>query len=120
VFGAAIRVTDTNAAVLRPLLEPWFPDVQVGQPMFAVVVGGHAVSVCCSVRETAEAFEAGVETVAAHRRRGYAPRAVTAWAREVRAMGRVPLYSTSWQNEASRAVARALGLIHFGTDLHIA
>jgi predicted GNAT family acetyltransferase len=88
--------------------------------MFAVVVDGHAVSVCCSVRETAEAFEAGVETVAAHRRRGYAPRAVTAWAREVRAMGRVPLYSTSWQNEASRAVARTLGLIHFGTDLHIA
>ena len=88
VLGEAIRVTDTNAAVLRPLLEPWLPDVPLGQPMFAVVVDGHAVSVCCSVRETAEAFEAGVETVPVHRRRGYAPRAVSAWAREVRAMGR--------------------------------
>ena len=38
VFGEAIRVTDTNAEVLRPLLEPWLPDVQVGQPMFAVLV----------------------------------------------------------------------------------
>src|SRR5215204_446484 len=33
VFGDAIRVTATNAAVLRPLLEPWLPDVPVGQPM---------------------------------------------------------------------------------------
>ena len=117
--GGAVHVTEANAAVLQPLLEPWLPDVQLGQPMFAVVVDGHAVSVCCSVRETVEAFEAGVETVPAHRRRGYAPRAVAAWAEAVRAMGRVPLYSTSWENEASRTVARALGLIHFGTDLHI-
>jgi hypothetical protein len=34
-------------------------------------------------------------------------------------MGLVPLYSTSWKNEPSRAVARRLGLIQYGVDLHI-
>lgn len=65
------------------------------------------------------ALEAGVETARPYRGRGYAARVVAAWAREVRDMGRVPLYSTSWKNEASRAVARKLALICFGNDLHI-
>jgi hypothetical protein len=41
------------------------------------------------------------------------------WARAVRALGAEPLYSTSWQNAASRAVARKLGLVLYGTDLSI-
>jgi len=118
VAGDADRVTAPNASVLEPELPAWLPDVAVGQPMFAVVVDGRAVSVCCTVRVTERAYEAGVETASAHRGRGYAARATAAWARAVRDMGRVPLYSTSWQNTASRAVARKLGLIRFGSDLH--
>jgi predicted GNAT family acetyltransferase len=87
--------------------------------MFALVVDGRAVAVCCTVRQTSEAHEAGVETVPAFRGCGYAAQVVTAWASAVRERGQVPLYSTSWQNEASRAVARKLGLIQFGNDLHI-
>ena len=117
--GDTIRVTDANAHVLRPLLEPWIPDVRIGQPLFATVVDGQAVSVCCSVRETSAAHEVGVETVPSFRGRGYAARVVASWARALRDMGLVPLYSTSWTNEASRAVARKLGLIQFGSDLHI-
>ena len=30
-----------------------------------------------------------------------------------------PLYSTSWDNEASRAVARRLGLLLIGEDWHL-
>jgi hypothetical protein len=114
-----ILVTEANVHVLHPHLVDWIPDVQLHPPMFARIVNGHAAAVCCSVRITEEADEAGVETASPYRGRGYAAQVVAAWARAVREMGRVPLYSTSWQNEASRAVARKLGLIQFGSDLHI-
>ena len=116
---SAVLVTDENATILHPLLAPWIPDVRLSAPLFALPIDGQAVAVCGSVRITSDAHEAGVETSPAYRGRGYAPQVVTAWARVVRDMGRVPLYSTSWQNAASRAVARKLGLIHFGSDLHL-
>jgi GNAT superfamily N-acetyltransferase len=114
-----ILVAEGNAQILRPLLEAWVPDVPLCQPMVALTVGGHAVAVCCSVRRTTTAHEAGVETALPYRGRGYAAQVVAAWARAVRDMGCVPLYSTSWQNEASRAVAGKLALVRFGSDLHI-
>lgn len=117
--AGATRVTDANAELLTLHLSPWLPDVRLSQPLFVVTCDGHAVSVCGSVRQTHEAYEAGVETAAAYRRRGFAVPAVAAWACAVREIDRVPLYSTSWQNTASQAVARKLGLIQFGNDLHI-
>jgi hypothetical protein len=87
--------------------------------MAALIVEGRAVAVCCSGRRTSLAHEAAVETAPVVRRRGYATQVVPMWARAVRELGRVPLYSTSWQNEGSLALARSLGLIQFGTDLHI-
>jgi RimJ/RimL family protein N-acetyltransferase len=114
-----VLVTDDNAEMLRPLLQAWIPDVRLCPPLFALQVDGQAVAVCASVRITSDAYEAGVETSPAYRGRGYAAQVVTAWARAVREMGRVPLYSTSWQNTASRAVARKLGLVHFGSDVHL-
>lgn len=115
----AVLVTDDNVQVLAAFLRDWIPDVRIGQPLFALVVDERAVAVCCTVRRTNEAHEAGVETVPAFRGHGYAAQVVTAWARAVRERGQVPLYSTSWQNEGSRAVARKLGLIQFGNDLHV-
>lgn len=115
----AVRVTRDNAQVLRPYLESWTSDVGVAEPMYALVVEGHAVSVCASVRQTTMADEAGVDTAPAFRGRGYAGHVVTAWARAVRNASRIPFYSTSWENEASRAVARKLGLTLFGSDLHL-
>ena len=115
----AVRVTHDNAQLLRAYLESWLPDAGVSGPMYALVVDNHAVAVCASVRQTEMADEAGVDTAPAFRGRGFAGRVVSAWAREVRSAGRTPIYSTSWENEASRAVARKLGLAHFGSDLHI-
>jgi RimJ/RimL family protein N-acetyltransferase len=119
VAAGTVHVTEANAQLLHRFLQPWEPDVPLCRPMLALSVDGHAVAVCCSVRRTNGAHEAGVETAPSYRGRGYAARVVTAWARAVRDMGRMPLYSTSWQNEASRAVARKLALIHFGNDVHI-
>jgi hypothetical protein len=114
-----VVISEINVELLHPLLAGWAPDVQHCQPMVAMIVDDRAVAVCCTVRRTVLAHEAGVETAAVVRGRGYAAPVVSAWARAVRALGREPLYSTSWRNEASRAVARKLGLIFFGSDLHL-
>lgn len=116
---AVVRVTAADAHVLQPLMPAWLPDVERSAPLFATVIDGRAVAVCASVRITPRAHEAGVETVAAFRGRGHALAVVAAWARAVRAMGAEPLYSTSWRNAASRAVTRKLGLLWFGSDLHV-
>lgn len=117
--GAIVLVTEANVDVLRPLLPAWVPDVHRSPPLVALVVDGQAVTVCGSVRITPRVHEAGVDTAPPFRGRGYAPRVVAAWARAVRALGAEPLYSTSWQNAASRAVARKLGLVLYGTDLNV-
>ena len=114
-----VHITEQNVDLLRPYLGPWLGDVQQCQPFRVVIVDGAAVSVCASVRITPDAHEAGVDTHPEFRRRGYAVRAAAAWATAVRAMNAIPLYSTSWENVASRAVAAKLGLIRFGTDLHL-
>ena len=108
-----------DATVLHPLLAAWAPDIQLSPPLVACILDGVAVAVCGSVRMTARAHEAGVETAAPFRGRGYARAAVAAWAAAVRALDVEPLYSTTWQNTASRAVARRLGLVSVGRDLHI-
>ena len=112
-------VTSANAELLRPLLEPWLPDVDASQPLIALTVDGRAVSLCCSGRRTSAAHEAAVETAIAYRNRGYGSQVVRAWARAVYAAGALPLYSIEWENSASRAVMRKLEVPSFGTDLHI-
>jgi len=78
-----------------------------------------AISVCRSVRISAPAHEAGVETLPEFRGKGHATAVVAVWARAVRSLGSEPLYSTSSGNLASQALARKLGLIQYGVDFHI-
>jgi len=115
----ATQITSSNSSVLSPYLEPWLEDVAEEVPMAAVLLDGRAVSVCCSVRISAAADEAGVETHPDFRGRGHAAAAVAAWSEAVRSVGRVPLYSTSWENRASQRVAARLGLVPYGTVLHV-
>ena len=99
--------------------ETWLVDVPHRQPFVAIVEGGRAVSLCCSVRISPAVHCAGVKTLAAHRRRGHAVSAVAGWAAAVRALGAAPFYSTSWDNEASQSVAVRLGLSLAGVDFHV-
>jgi RimJ/RimL family protein N-acetyltransferase len=86
-------------------------------PIVAVMDCGYPVSVCfCATRASENTVEAGLETAPAFRGRGFAPRVTAAWATAIRASGRIPLYSTSWTNSASRAVARKLGLLQYAVD----
>ena len=114
-----VVVTKDNIGVLQSYFADWIEDIVHGQPFLALVRDDQAVSVCYSARKTSRAHEAGVETHPDYRGRGYAGQVVSAWADAVRRMGRMPLYSTSWENVASQAVASKLGLIQYGADLHI-
>jgi len=97
----------------------WATDLSSASPCVAVLEDGLAVAVCCSARTSPNAAEAGVETLPSHRGRGLAGAVVAAWAAEVRGSGRLPLYSTSWDNSASQSVARRLGLRFYGVDVHL-
>jgi GNAT superfamily N-acetyltransferase len=110
----AIAVSDQNRTLLEDGLPDWLPDVPHRQPMMASIDGGRAVSICCSVRITPAAHEAGVETLRNYRGQGLGRATVVAWARVVRSTGALPLYSTSWDNLPSRGLAKSLGMSMYG------
>ncbi len=115
--GDAILLTQANRERAKETF-PWlFEEVADWQPCFVVIQDGAAVSACYSSRIGPLAAEAGVDTLAAFRGRGYAAAVTAAWGSEIRAMGRIPIYSTSWSNLASQGVARRVGLELFGTDV---
>jgi GNAT superfamily N-acetyltransferase len=114
-----LSVTQANAEVLRGGFEEMVEELSTAQPFVAVVEDGHAVSVCRSVRITPAAHEAGVETLPRFRGRGYALDVTAVWARMVRSAGAEPLYSTSWENTASRSVAKRLRLVQYAADFQV-
>jgi hypothetical protein len=114
----AIELDIENAGVLQQHFD-WPGLVEAlrgGEPVAAVIVDGVAMTACWCSRLGHTAAEAGIETAAAYRGRGYAAAAAACWARAVRATGRQPLYSTSWGNRGSRGVAKRLGLRIYGED----
>lgn len=112
------QITDENADLLKGDFAEDVSELDKAQPYIAAIEAAQAVSVCQSVRISATAHEAGIDTLEAYRRRGFATAAVAGWALAVRALGLVPLYSTSWDNLASQGVAKRLGLMQYGVDLH--
>lgn len=132
-FGPAFEFPDVIAApsdivliederLLNVNFRGWIPgEIAAGcAPVMGIVVDGLPVSVCFCARRSAVAAEAGVDTASAYRGRGYAARVTAAWALAMRVSGRTPLYSTSWMNTASLAVARKLELVAYASDWSIA
>lgn len=114
-----IKVGPENQFMLNPYLADWLPDVAHEQPMMAWVEQGEALGVCASVRCTETAMAAGVEVTPHARRRGIGREVVKAWAQAVQQLGKIALYSTSSDNEASKHLAASLGLPLLGTDFHL-
>ena len=107
--GTVVLIDDLR--LLERNFQGWVAEEIPGRaPIVAILEDGHAVSVCCSARRSEIAAEAGLETAEHFRGRGLGPRVTAAWALAIRASGRTPLYSTSWDNDASLAVARKLRL----------
>jgi len=119
-----VQMVDPSEAGVLALLCRDFPELEgtlaQRQPCFAVIESERVRSVCYSACTAPKgAAEAGVETRAEDRGRGLAARCVAAWALAIREHGGLPLYSTSWSNRSSRAVAKKLGLELFGEDWHL-
>jgi GNAT superfamily N-acetyltransferase len=115
-----VQLTDANLGVARETFRWLYDDLAGWGPAFVVVEDRIAVSGFFSARNGAEAAEAGVETLPDYRGRGFAAAVTIAWAAEIQAGGRQPIYSTGWSNVASQAVARRLGLTLFGADISLA
>ena len=114
-----VRLSRANVDLLKGNFAEMVSELNSSQPCLAVVEDSQVVSICRSVRLSSRAHEAGVDTLTGYRRRGYATSVVAAWALAVRALNRIPLYSTSWDNVASQGVARRLGLVQYGVDYHV-
>ena len=114
-----VRLRRENAGLLNGDFTEMVSELNSSQPYLAIIKDSRAVSICRSVRLSSRAHEAGVDTMVGYRRHGYAMSVVAAWALAVRALNRIPLYSTSWNNVASQSVAQRLGLIQYGVDYHV-
>ena len=128
-FGERVDLAlDAEATVIDDrtahLLERCFPYTRTvlaaRSPVVGVILDGWVVSVCFSARQRLTASEAGVATEERYRGRGLASLVVSRWREAIEKSGRQPLYSTSWDNLASRAVAGKLRLTAYAETLSLA
>jgi RimJ/RimL family protein N-acetyltransferase len=79
--------------------------------------GGRLVSVACSFFVGVRYEEIGVVTLPAYRGRGLSTSCVRALCADITARGRIPSWTTSTDNLASRRVAEKVGLRYVGDDV---
>jgi RimJ/RimL family protein N-acetyltransferase len=84
---------------------------------WAAFDGDVPVSVACSFYVGSRHEDVGVVTAATHRGRGLARACAQALALDIRDRGRLPTWTTSPDNTASRAVAHSLGFVPVREDV---
>jgi hypothetical protein len=113
--GEVVAITDLSQ--LTHHFPGWSSEeIRDRSPILGIVENGNAVSVCFCARRSSAAAEAGLETAPDYRGRGFGALVAATWARAILESGRLPIYSTSWTNAASLAVARKLGLHMCASD----
>ena len=114
-----VTITRANAALLQAHFPYTLSRLAALAPVVVIVTDGAAVAACFSARITAQVAEAGVHTVKGYRGRGYGAEVVRGWAIAIRALGRLPLYSTWWANAASLAVAKKLRAVRYAVEFSL-
>lgn len=114
-----VFIDQSNADLLETYFSEIKSELEERLLVIGCVIGDTAVSVCCSARTSAKAAEASLSTASDFRGRGLAVKAAARWGWEIRRLGRIPLYSTAWDNLSSQRIARKLGLYQYGMDFHI-
>jgi hypothetical protein len=115
----AVELVREHLDALRVHFPVTAAEFEERRPVVGIIEGDVVAARCCSARALSEGTEAGVDTAPAHRRRGHAVATTAGWARAVRRLGRIPLYSTTWDNAASQRVAARLGAIRYAVDYTI-
>ncbi len=113
-------LTEADREAVAPHFAWLLQDLRAGQPVYGVLLDGAVVAQCGCSRLTERAAEAGVEVAEAYRGNGFAKDCARGWAREMRDRGLLTLWGTTWENEASQAIAAAVGFEPYGTDWHLA
>lgn len=116
--GDTVLVTSAHLELVKPF--PYlYKNYEQLSPCLVRIVDGETVAVCRTVRRFRTYVECGVDTLRGYEGRGYGTAVVRDWCVAVLQRGLVPLYSTQWQNLASRAVARKLKMTQYATDISI-
>jgi hypothetical protein len=106
------------SALVGPLAR-FAPRLRGDQPCMAVLEDGVVLSLAYTWRWTSRAAAVGVYTLEGYRGSGYAAAVVAAWGQAVQRTSRLPLYGHAWDNVASQAVTRRLGLVLIGDEVNL-
>lgn len=86
-----------------------------GSTIYASLEGSRAVSFAYAASQTETLFDVSIDTLASHRRRGFARSAVSRLIREMSALNKTAVWGAARDNPASLQLATRLGFVPVGS-----